>query len=76
MWDSITTKPCTLLTKCPFPKTRRYGPLSGATSSSCGGLRPLTEAFFALHAKKRAYYAVLAHFWQFLVSNSNLGNFF
>ena len=25
--------------------------------------------------KKRAYYAVLAHFWQFFVSSSNLGNF-
>ena len=30
------------------------------------------EAFFALRATKRAYYAVLAHF---LVSSSNLGNF-
>ena len=30
-----------------------------------GGLRPSAEA----------YYAVLAHFWHFLVSSSNLGNF-
>ena len=39
------------------------------------GLRPSAEVFFALWAKKRGYYAVLAHFWQFLVSSSNLGNF-
>ena len=31
--------------------------------------------FFALRAKKRANFAVLDHFWQFLVSRSNLGNF-
>ena len=47
--------------------TRRYGPLRGPTSSSCGGLRPLAEAFFALSGKKRAFYAVL-------VSSSNHGN--
>ena len=28
--------------------TRRYSPLHGLTSSSCGWLRPLAEAFFAL----------------------------
>ena len=33
-------------------KIRRYGPLRGPTSSSCGGLRPSAEAFFALRAKK------------------------
>ena len=32
--------------------TRRYGPLRGPTSSSCGGLRPPAEAFFALRAKR------------------------
>ena len=32
--------------------TRRYSPLRGLTSSSCWGLRPLAEAFFALRAKK------------------------
>ena len=37
---------------CLFVYTRRYGPLRGLTSSSCGGLRPLAEAFFALWAKK------------------------
>ena len=51
--------------------TKRYGPLRGPSSSSCGGLRPLAEAFFA----RRAYYTVLAHFWHFLVSRNNLGNF-
>ena len=50
--------------------TRRYGPLRGPTSSSCGGLRPRIFS-----GKKRAYYAVLALFWQFLVSSSNLGTF-
>ena len=55
--------------------TRRYSPLFGLSSSSCGRLWPSAEAFFALRAKKRAYYAVLAHFWHLLVSSSNLGNF-
>ena len=55
--------------------TRRYGPLRGPTSSSCGGLQPLAEGFFCPLGKKRAYYAVLAHFCQFFVSSSNLGNF-
>ena len=45
--------------------TRRYGPLRGPTSSSCGGLWPS-----ALRAKKRAYYAVLANFKPFLVETS------
>ena len=33
------------------------------------------KAFFALRAKKRAYFDVLAHFWKILVPSSNLGNF-
>ena len=52
------------------------------TSSSCRGLRPLAEGFFCPKGKKRAYYAVLAHFWQLLCPvvtlvtfSSNLGNF-
>ena len=49
-----------------FIMTRKYGPLRGPTSSSYGGLQPLAEA----------YYDVLAHFWQFLVSSSNLGNLY
>ena len=34
-----------------FNNTRRYGPLRGPTSSSCGGLGPSAEAVFALRAK-------------------------
>ena len=33
------------------------------------------RVFFPLRAKKRAFYAVLAHFWQRLMSSSNLDNF-
>ena len=55
-----------------FKFTRRYGPLRGPTSSSCGGLWP---SVFLPFDKKRGYYAVLAHFWHLLVSSSNLGNF-
>ena len=54
---------------------KNSGPLRGPTSTSCGGLRPLDQAFFALLAKKRAYHAVLARFMQFLLSGSNLSNF-
>ena len=58
--------------------TRRYGPLRGPTSSSCGLLRPLAEAFFALRAKKGLFYAVLAHFWCPVVTmvtfSSNISN--
>ena len=42
--------------------TRRYGPLCGPTSSSCGGLRPSAKAFVALWAKKESLSDVLAHF--------------
>ena len=67
----------------PFTMTRRYGPLHGPTSSSCGGLRPLAKVFVALPAgKKRAYFAVLpifGHFWCSLVTlitfSSNLSTF-
>ena len=48
-----------------FIVTRRYGPLRGPTSSICGGQKK---------SKTRGYYALLAHFWQFLVSSSNRGN--
>ena len=47
-------------------KTRRYGPLFGPTSSSCGWLQPLAEAFFALWAKKELimlFWPILGHFW-------------
>ena len=49
----------------PFTMTRRYGPLHGPTSSSCGGFHPSAEASFCPLGKKRPYYAVLAHFWPF-----------
>ena len=60
--------------------TRRYGPLRyatlrGPTSSSCGGLWHSTEAFFALWGKKVVIMLFWAHFWQLLVSSSNLCNF-
>ena len=56
-------------------ETRRYGPLCGPTSSSCGGLRPSSEGFFCPSGKKRPYYAVLANFRPSLVSSSDLSNF-
>ena len=46
--------------------TRRYGPLCGPTSSSCGGLRPSAEAFFALQAKKELFmlfWPIFGDFW-------------
>ena len=45
--------------------TRRYSPLRGLTSSSCGGLRPSAEAFFALRLKKdilTLFVPILGHF--------------
>ena len=36
----------------PFSITRRYGPLRGPTSSSCGGLRPSPEAFLPFGQKE------------------------
>ena len=49
-----------------FLVIRRYGQLRGPTSSSCGGLWPLAEGFFALRAKK----------WLFMLSWGNLRPFF
>ena len=51
--------------------TARYAGLLLAPAEGFG-LRP---RLFLPFGQKRAYYAVLAHFWQFLVSSSNLGNF-
>ena len=56
-----------------FSNTRSYGPLSGPTSSSSGGLWPLSEGLFCPSGKKIQYYAVFANFRPFLVSSSNLG---
>ena len=52
----------------------RYGPVRRLTSISCGELRP--RLFFALWASKKAYYAVLAHFWPLLVFSITLCNFY
>ena len=43
-----STVPYSLLRKIYFLSiyTRRYGPLRGPTSRSCGGLRPSAKAFF------------------------------
>ena len=49
--------------------TARYAGLLLAPPEGFG------RGFFCPSGKKRAYYAVLAHFWHFLVSSSNLGNF-
>ena len=64
-----------------FMKTRRYGPLRGPTSSSCGGLWPLAEAFFALWAKKELFmlfWPIFGNFWCPVVTmvtfSSNHGN--
>ena len=66
----------------PVKRTRRYGPLRGPTSSSCGGLRPSAEAFFALWAKKEIimlFWPSFGHFWCPVVTlvtfSSNLSNF-
>ena len=65
-----------------FITTRRYGPLRGPTSSSCGGLRPSAEAFFALRAKKGLillFCPIFGDFWCPVVTlvtfSSNLSNF-
>ena len=66
----------------PFIKTRRYGPLRGPTSSSCGGLQPSAEALFALWAKKELiilFWPIFGNFWCPVVTlvtfSSNLRNF-
>ena len=71
-----------LHTKYVFINTRRYSPLRGLTSSSCGGLRPTAEAFFALWAKKglcMLFSLILGHFWCSVATSvtlsSNLRNF-
>ena len=48
--------------------TRRYGPLRGPTSSSCGELQLSAEA------KKELFMLFWPIFWQFLVFSSYLGN--
>ena len=60
--------------------TRRYSPLRGLTSTSCGGLWPSAEGFF--WAKKELltlFVLMLGHFWCSVVTSvmfsSNLSNF-
>ena len=51
---------------CILLNTRRYGPLRGPTSSSCGWLWPLAEAFFALREKKELimlFWPIFGIFW-------------
>ena len=62
--------------------TRRYSPLRGLTSSSCGGLRPSAEAFFALRAKRELimlFWPIFGNFWCPVVTlitfSSNISNF-
>ena len=43
--------------------TRRYGPLHGPSSSSCGGLQSWAKDCFALQAKKRLLWPILGNFW-------------
>ena len=50
--------------------TARYAGLLLAPAEGFG------RGFFYPSGKKRAFYAVLAHFWQFLVISSNRGNIY
>ena len=54
---------------------QKVQPAMRAISSSCGGLWPLTEAFFLPLGKLRDFCAVFAYFGPFLVFGSNLSNF-
>ena len=67
------TAPATpgLLKSISIAITRRYGSLRGPTSSVHGGLRPLTEAFFAIWAKKELimlFWPIFGHFWRPVVT--------
>ena len=53
--------------------TKRYGPLHGPSSSSCGGLLP--RAFLPFGQKNINFHAVFAYFRPFLVFSSNHSNF-
>ena len=57
--------------------TRRYSSLSGPNSSSCKGLRPPAEGFFALRAKKNLimlFWPILGHCWCTVVPLVNLSS--
>ena len=68
-WEAFETVKTRNL-KPRFKSTRRYGPLRGPTSSSCGVIRPSAEGFFCPSCKKRTYYAVLANFRPFWMYSS------
>ena len=69
------------LKECSITSTRRYGPLRGPTSSSCGGLRPSTEGFFLLQKKilNLLFWPIFGNFlWPvvpLVTLSSNLSNF-
>ena len=54
-----------LPTKLILRRTRRYGPLRGPTSSSCGGLWPLAEAFFCPSGQKKSLLCCFGPFLAF-----------
>ena len=77
-----TLPPPWLVHSFEINNTRRYGPLCGPTSSSCGGHRPSAEAFFALRQKKEVvmlFGPIFGNFWCPVVTlvtfSSNISNF-
>ena len=67
---------------CYVKKTRSNSLLCRLSSRSCGGLRPLAEAFFVLWAKKKPFtlcVPIVGHFWCSVIFSaifsSNLRNF-
>ena len=55
-----------------------WPPREGNTENEIFQYHPISEDNTAItvpRAKKRASYAVFAHFWQFFVSSGNIGNF-
>ena len=63
------------LTKQVFTQTRRYSPLRRLSSCSCGGLWPLSVAFFCPAGNKKNYVYFFAYFRPFLVFSRNLSTF-
>ena len=68
--------------KTYFIPTRRYGPLRGPTSSSCGGLRPSAESFLTFGQKRELimlFWTIFGNFWCPVVTlvtfSTNLSNF-
>ena len=59
-------------TKCKFKTLEDPARYMGILLAPVEGIG---RGFFGPSVKKRAYYAVMALFWQFLVSSSNHGNF-